>query len=303
MGEATLFKVCSKCGTEKSIDSFGVAHGRRNAQCKTCVCERTKKYAAENKDKVLQNKRDYYKKNKERMLAYSKEKRIKNPELAKEKSKKQYWKNREENIKKAREYHNSHKAEISAKNKKFREENKELVKARKHADYIKHKESIAIKQKAYREANKEKLAKYFSEYGKKKRAEKREYLRKYNKDRCERDVEYKLLKRLRFRIWLAVSTNGKSKKTIDLVGCSIPELKSHLESKFVDGMSWDNYGEWHIDHIRPCASFDMSDHEQQKLCFNYKNLQPMWGLENISKGGKWDHSKNDEWLKMMGLAC
>lgn len=71
---------------------------------------------------------------------------------------------------------------------------------------------------------------------------------------------------------------------MELVGCSIDKLKQHLESKFTEGMSWDNYGDWHVDHIKPCASFDLSDPEQQRLCFNYKNLQPLWAADNLSKG-------------------
>jgi hypothetical protein len=55
---------------------------------------------------------------------------------------------------------------------------------------------------------------------------------------------------------------------------------------FTEGMSWDNYGEWHIDHILPCSSFDLADIEQQKICFNYKNLQPLWAEDNLRKGAK-----------------
>ena len=54
--------------------------------------------------------------------------------------------------------------------------------------------------------------------------------------------------------------------------------------------AWDNYGEWHIDHIRPCSSFDLTIQEQQVQCFNYKNLQPLWAIDNISKGAKYEHS-------------
>ena len=66
----------------------------------------------------------------------------------------------------------------------------------------------------------------------------------------------------------------------------MPFVKKWIESQFVDGMSWDNHGEWHIDHIRPCASFDLTDPEQQKECFNYKNLQPLWAKDNLSKGDR-----------------
>ena len=73
-----------------------------------------------------------------------------------------------------------------------------------------------------------------------------------------------------------------------LLGCSIEHARKHLESQFREGMKWDNHGKygWHIDHIIPCASFDLTDPEQQKKCFNYKNLQPLWWHENLSKGSK-----------------
>ena len=64
------------------------------------------------------------------------------------------------------------------------------------------------------------------------------------------------------------------------------DLKKHLENQFVEGMSWDNYGEWQIDHIVPCASFDLSDPNQQRICFNFRNLQPLWAKDNQRKQDK-----------------
>ena len=69
-----------------------------------------------------------------------------------------------------------------------------------------------------------------------------------------------------------------------LIGCSIEELKQHLEKQFTLGMNWKNYGYgWHVDHIKPCAFFDFSKEEEQKKCFNYTNLQPLWATENFKK--------------------
>lgn len=103
-----------------------------------------------------------------------------------------------------------------------------------------------------------------------------------------RDQGQRLKKRLMVRIWMAmkrqaVNANG----TFAVVGCSIDHLRAHLESKFEAGMTWDNYGEWHVDHIRPCASFDLIDPKQLAECFNWSNLQPLWAKENISKGAKY----------------
>ena len=79
---------------------------------------------------------------------------------------------------------------------------------------------------------------------------------------------------------------NKSQKTLNLLGCDIPFLWEYLEKKFKPGMSKENYGEWHIDHIIPCAKFDLSDPKQQEKCFHYTNLQPLWARENLQKGSK-----------------
>lgn len=76
----------------------------------------------------------------------------------------------------------------------------------------------------------------------------------------------------------------KMTSVLSLVGCSIPELMTYLETRFAPNMSWDNRGEWHIDHIRPCHSFDLTKLEEQQICFHYSNLQPLWARDNLSKG-------------------
>jgi hypothetical protein len=87
------------------------------------------------------------------------------------------------------------------------------------------------------------------------------------------------------RIRLALVNNTKSKKTIQYTGCDFSFLKQYLEKQFKKGMTWENYGMhgWHIDHIIPCALFDLSDNDQQKQCFHYSNLRPLWGVDNMNK--------------------
>jgi hypothetical protein len=87
----------------------------------------------------------------------------------------------------------------------------------------------------------------------------------------------------------AVLRRRKSAATLKLVGCTLDELKQYLEIQFQSGMTWENYGSWHIDHIKPFAAFDdLTDPEQQKEACHYSNLQPLWAEDNIRKGGKWD---------------
>ena len=90
---------------------------------------------------------------------------------------------------------------------------------------------------------------------------------------------------LRSRLYNFVKGKNKN-SSFEFVGCSIDELKKHLSSHFTEGMSWKNYGEWHIDHIKPCASFDLSIEEEQHKCFHYSNLQPLWAKDNLKKGTK-----------------
>ena len=81
--------------------------------------------------------------------------------------------------------------------------------------------------------------------------------------------------------------NGKKTKgTMKLVGCTPGQLKQHIEKQFKPGMSWEQRHLFHIDHIIPCASFDLTKLSQQKKCFHYTNLQPLWAIDNIKKGAK-----------------
>ena len=87
---------------------------------------------------------------------------------------------------------------------------------------------------------------------------------------------------------MALKRNHKAGHTIELIGCSIEYLRRHLESQFVGGMTWNNYGlyGWHIDHIIPLSYFDFTDPEQQRRAWHYTNLRPMWAVDNIRKGNK-----------------
>jgi hypothetical protein len=116
----------------------------------------------------------------------------------------------------------------------------------------------------------------------------RDRINKRIKNRANNDVSFKISIRLRGRLREAIkrSSGKKAYKTKELIGCEITHVINHLESQFTEGMSWDNYGEWHIDHIIPCAFFDLTKPSHQKVCFNWQNLQPLWESDNCAKGDK-----------------
>ena len=120
------------------------------------------------------------------------------------------------------------------------------------------------------------------------RPEHKEWRRAYQQRRSQTDHAFKLVRNLRARLRQALKGTCKSARTLELLGCTVEELRAHLEAQFKPGMTWENQGRygWHIDHIKPCASFDLTDLEQQRACFHYTNLQPLWAAENLSKGAK-----------------
>lgn len=100
------------------------------------------------------------------------------------------------------------------------------------------------------------------------------------------DQQYRLALRLRIRLNMAIRNEQKKGSAVSDLGCTIEELRVHLQSKFVDGMTWDNYGKWHIDHVVPLIKFDLSDREQFLKAVHYTNLQPLWQADNDRKGSK-----------------
>jgi hypothetical protein len=183
--------------------------------------------------------------------------------------------------------------------KRHRENHKEKIKLQKHEYYLSNKIVFNQKGKEHRQQNEEKYKEWGREFRNQNKDKIRDYQREYkqvNRDRINQneknrkhnDSSYKLLCNLRVRINRALKLNSKSDHTLELLGCSINELKQHLEQQFTEGMAWDNYGKfgWHIDHIIPCSSFDFNDFNQQKKCFHYTNLQPLWWNDNLSKSDR-----------------
>ena len=153
------------------------------------------------------------------------------------------------------------------------------------------KEKIARQQQTYYKANKERINARNRNYYKKHKKNLIEASRVYSKQKRSSDPVYKLTLNLRTRLRDALQGKNKSATTKKLLGCTFEHAHAHLESKFTIGMNWDNYGlhGWHVDHIIPCASFDLTDPDQQRQCFHYTNLQPLWAKDNLRKSDKLPH--------------
>jgi hypothetical protein len=167
-----------------------------------------------------------------------------------------------------KEYYIKNREHILIRRKIYGVNNKELLQRKNKRYYIDNKDKILLVSKSYYQQNRKRIITRSIEYEKK---------------RIVSDINYKLRKRLRGRVKMALNGNYKTGRTIEMLGCSIDEFRKHLESKFQDGMSWKNYGEWHIDHIIPCASFDLSKVDEQRKCFHYTNQQPLWAVDNLRK--------------------
>lgn len=131
----------------------------------------------------------------------------------------------------------------------------------------------------------------------------REVIGRWRKNELESNPSFKVAKNLRDRLSKAVKDQKarKNGSMIKILGCEIEDLIAHLEAQFTNEMNWENYGNdtWHIDHIRPCASFDLADKEQQYVCFNWRNLQPLSRFDNISKLHSYAPSDEEQWVKKM----
>lgn len=148
------------------------------------------------------------------------------------------------------------------------------------------REENLLKKKLYTQKNKEKKSNYDKVYREKNRLKKNEYIREYRKKRRKQDPTFRLIEsvRARLKIFYKSKNINKESKTFEMVGLTPEKLKDYLTEKFKEGMSWNNYGEWHIDHIIPLSSAT-SDEELIKLC-HFTNLQPLWASDNIKKSNK-----------------
>jgi hypothetical protein len=187
-----------------------------------------------------------------------------------------YPENRAKLSQKKKEDYQINKGYILKRNKKYRDKNKDIINKRQNKYYYEnHEKMLASAQRSRDKIKKERSQKQYE----------------YKKKRLKTDHIFKIKERIRGRIYLCLRKNKiiKSQTFIDLLGThDMSIVWDYLEKQFKRGMTKQNHGKWHIDHIRPISSFDLNDIEQQKQCFNYKNLQPLWASENMSKGSKFE---------------
>lgn len=150
------------------------------------------------------------------------------------------------------------------------------------------KEKSAEHKKAWAQGNREQVRRSRLNWLNENKDLDREIRRQWKAQKRATSPEYRVLENLRCRLRSVLTRGTKSASTLNLLGCTPEQLTDHLASQFTEGMTWDNYGEWHVDHIRPCASFDLLDPEQQRQCFHFTNLQPLWAVDNLRKGASYD---------------
>jgi hypothetical protein len=198
----------------------------------------------------------------------------------------------------AREYYKRNREKCCAATAKWRRENPNKVREQKRLFHARHSKEIAVKRKAYFDGRKA----LKSEYDRLRREREgaklvaqqlewrkanKEHLNAYHRMKRANDPQYAIKNNLRCRMNAALRMAGiKRDKPLEvLVGAFIEDVMRHLEAQFKPGMTWENRRQWHIDHIIPCSAFDLTKADDRARCFHFTNLQPMWAVENIRKGG------------------
>ncbi len=264
------YKTCTKCGIENLLSEFCKETKGKNglcAQCKNCC----KIYRDSHKEEIKELNKIYYQFHKKERKIYLK----KNRDRIYQQHKIYRLKNKQKIRKLKKEYDNIYKQEHKEYSKEYAQSHKQQKREYREEYYQSHKQEI----KEYHQSHR-------------KQRNKSETIRR------QADINYKIRGNLRSRLTKALKGSKKFLSTMFLIGCDVEYLMYHLQCKFAKGMNWDNYGkgnngkkEWQIDHIRPCALFDLSKPSEQRKCFNYINLQPLWAKDNIKKGSKYKTTK------------
>jgi len=221
---------------------------------------------------------------KKEIALYQKEYRLKNKAVAFLYQKEYRLKNKEKTI----EYQKKNRKRILEGKRVYRVKNhKKIARAKKIWD-LENKGRVSAWGKIYRSKNKERIKEAYARWYKKNLPSISKRVNIRSKERYLVDVQYKLSTLLRRRLLVALRGNSKAGSAVRDLGCSISGLKSYLEGRFLPGMTWGNLTVrgWHIDHIIPLSSFDLTDRGQFLKAAHYTNLQPLWAADNLRKGSK-----------------
>lgn len=170
--------------------------------------------------------------------------------------------------------------------KNYRQRNKEKVRSHNRKSYHNNVEKRRSYRKKYYKENKEKLNTYNRKYNQENKKILNAKANVRRKAKLHYDLNFKIRLNLRNRMHQALKGNYKSGSAVQDLGCSIDEYIKYIEAKFTEGMTWENYGEWHLDHIKPLTSFDLIDRQQFLEAAHYTNYQPLWAEDNLRKGRK-----------------
>ena len=247
-------KKCNKCGEVKNFSEFNKNNSTKSglrSYCKTCQ----KEYYKANADKLKERSKKYYKDNADKIKEYRKA----NADKIKESEKKYYKANSDKIKERKKKYYKANADKIKERKKKYDKANADKIKERK---------------KKYNKANADKI---------------KEWRKEYQKNREKNDPIFKLTNRLRSNIrdTFKRACNGayvKKSKTVDILGCDMDFFMRYISSKFQKGMTFENYGEWHLDHIIPIS--EANTKEDIIRLNHYTNFQPLWAEDNLTKSDK-----------------
>lgn len=304
-------RVCRKCGVSKpeTLDYFKVYEndGKRALRrtCRACMGmgegpNRLTRSKLSEDDKERRKKevaKASYLRHREKRVAEMRARRAADPERTKEEDRRNYLKNKAGTDYNKRRYQRIDKDAAKAAVKKWKASNPDRVRAMWQRTYEKNKAKHLEKSK-----NWQRLKRSTDPEWRAKAYEKNRQWRHKNKDwvredsrkkriRRKADPVYQIMASVRARLHKALKGNTKSARTTELLGAPLDVVKAHIEHQFADGMTWANWGrgwggqqQWHLDHIRPLASFDLTDPQQLALACHYTNLQPLWAIDNLKKG-------------------
>ena len=278
-------KTCANCKKFKVHTEFRKDVSKLDGlrySCKQCERRRRRESYRANHEENKRKQHDYYQKHRGRII---------------QSVKASYRRRQEKVLKQKALYRAENRDKIIETLRAHRRKNRDRLVAEQRAHYQANREKLTAAKRAARQANPEKAreinrqwrlnnpqrAAQLQREGYQKHKHKRvAWEREYRRKNANRRISVSLRNRLN----AVLRGNVKVSSVLALLGCSLNEFKKHFQSKFTEGMSWQKFlnGEIHIDHTIPCASYDLSKEAEQRSCFHFSNLQPLWARDNLRKG-------------------